>query len=229
MRLVSAFVLSAALLACSWAARAQAAPDQSSTPATQDSSQASPDQPGFVTPGTRFLIRMDRAISTKTAKAGDEFTAHTIDPLSTPDGLVLRPGAEIRGHVDKVEQAHQAGRARMWLAFDDIATPRGWLPLVAVVSDVPGVHSVRAVYEREGEIENRTNQHREEAEAAAAGALVGAAPGVAEHNKKGAAIGAAVGAVTAFMISSSLGQELTLQKDTKLELVLDHPLYLAGD
>lgn len=229
MRLVSACMLSAALLACSWAARAQTAPDQSSNPATRDSSQASPDQPGFVTPGTRFLIRLDRAISTKTAKAGNEFTAHTLDPLSTPDGLVLRPGAEIRGHVDKVEQAHQVGRARMWLAFDDIATPRGWLPLVAVVSDLPGIHSVRAVYEREGEIENRTNQHREEAEAAAAGALVGTAPGVAEHNRKGAAIGAAVGAVTAFMISSSLGQELTLQKDTKLELVLDHPLYLAGD
>lgn len=227
MRPIPVLVVSAVLLAVSFAARAQTASEQRSDPVPQDSAQDSPDQPGFVTPGTRFLVRLDQAISTKAAKAGEAFTAHTLDPLATPDGLVLRPGAEIRGHVDKVEQAHQAGRARIWLAFDDISTPRGWLPLVAVVSDVPGIHSVRAVYEREGEIENRTNQHREEAEAAAAGALVGAAPGVADHNKKGAAIGATVGAVTAFMISSSLGQELTLQKDTKLELVLDHPLYLA--
>lgn len=186
-------------------------------------------QAGIVSPGTHFLIRLDDAISTKTATAGMEFKAHTLDPIATPDGLVLRPGAEIRGHVDKVEQAHQVGRARMWLAFDDISTPRGWLPIVAVVSDAPGVHSVRAVYEREGEIENTTRKRQDQAEAAAAGALVGAAPGVAEHSGKGAAIGAATGALSAFMISSALGEEVTLQKDTKLELVLNHPLYLADN
>jgi hypothetical protein len=230
MKPASVLVLSTALLACSLPVYAQTTPGQSSNPAAQDSSQTSPDQQaGVVSPGTRFLIRLDGAISTKTAKPGEEFRAHTLDPLATPDGLVLRPGAGIRGHVDKVEQARQVGRARIWLAFDDITTPRGWLPLVAVVSDVPGIQSVRVVYEREGEIESRTSKSQEEAEAAAAGALVGAAPGVAEHSRKGAAIGAATGAVTAFMISSGLGQEFTLQKGTKLELVLDHPLYLAAD
>jgi hypothetical protein len=201
-----------------------------SRPATSVAShgQASTDEPGWaVTPGTRFLVRLDSTISTKTAKASAEFRAHTIDPLRTPAGLVLGPGAEIRGHVDKIERARQAGRARIWLAFDDIATPRGWLPLVATVDDVPGVHSVRAVYEREGEIENRADKRQGDMQAAAAGALVGAAPGVAEHNGKGAAIGAATGAVTAFMIASELGQELTLQENTKLELMLDHPLYLG--
>lgn len=194
--------------------------------AAAETPQSGDQQAGAVSPSTRFLVEMDDAISTKDAKAGTEFKVHTIDPLSTPDGLVLRPGAEIRGHVDKVEQAHQAGRARFWLTFDDIHTPEGWLPIVAVVSDVPGVHSVRAVYEREGAIENRTSKHQEEAEAAAAGAFVGAGPGVVEHNKKDAALGAAAGAMTAFMVSSGLGQEVTLEKNTKLELILDHPLYL---
>lgn len=214
--------ISAVLLACSLPACAQA-----QAGAVQ---QSSPDQQlGVVSPGIRFLIRLDSAISTTTAKQGMEFTAHTLDPLTTPDGLILHAGAEIRGHVDKVEQARQAGRARIWLAFDDIATRRGWLPLVAVVSDVPGIHSVRAVYDREGEIENTTSKRQQEAEAAAAGALVGAAPGVVQHRGKGAAIGAATGALSAFMVSSGLGQELTLEKDTKLELILDHPLYLAAD
>jgi hypothetical protein len=40
-------------------------------------------------------------------------------------------------------------------------------------------------------------------------------------------MGAAAGAVTAFMLSSGLGQELTLDKNTKLELSLDHPLYVG--
>lgn len=217
--------ISAVLLTCSLPTYGQ----NTSGVDTGSASQASPDQPGVVSPGTRVLVRLDNAISTNAAKSGTEFTAHTLDPLTTPDGLVLRPGAEIRGHVDKVEQARQVGRARIWLAFDDISTPRGWLPLVAVVSDVPGIHSIRAVYDREGEIENTTSKRQEEAQAAAAGALVGAAPGVVERSGKGAAIGAATGALTAFMISSGLGQELTLQKDTKLELIIEHPLYLAGN
>lgn len=230
MKATHVLAISAAFLAWCLPIRAQNAPGAATNSASQTSPETSPDQqPGIVSPGTRFLIRLDNAISTSTAKPGMEFTAHTIDRLATPDGLVLRSGAEIRGHVDKVEQAHQVGRARIWLAFDDISTPRGWLPLVAVVSDVPGLHSVRAVYHREGEIENTTSKRQQEEEAAAAGALVGAAPGVVERNGKGAAIGAATGALTAFMISSGLGQELALQKDTKLELILDHPLYLAGN
>ena len=95
------------------------------------------------------------------------------------------------------------------------------------MSDVPGVHSVHVVFEREGAIEARTSKRQDQAEAAAAGAFVGAAPGVVAHNGKDAAMGAAAGAVTAFMLSSGLGQELTLEKNTKLELSLDHPLYVG--
>ena len=211
-------------------ARAQeqgARANQQEQAAQAASNQQDPQQPGAVTPSTRFLVGLDDALSTKESKAGTQFRAHTLEPLYTPDGLVLRAGAEMRGHVDKVEPAHQAGRARMWLTFDDIHTRAGWLPLVATVSDVPGVHSIHVVYEREGAIENRTNKHQEEAQAAAAGALVGAAAGVTADNRKDAAIGAATGAVTAFMLSSGLGQELTLERDTKLELVLDRPLYLG--
>jgi hypothetical protein len=190
--------------------------------------EAATQEPGAVRPSTRFLVRLDDALSTKDAKAGVKFTAHTLEPLSTPDGRVLPPGAEVRGHVDKVERAHEAGRARMWLTFDDVRTPNGSLPLVATLMDVPGVHSVRVVYEREGEIENRTSKREEQAEAAVAGAFVGAAAGVAAHNGKDAAIGAATGAVTAFMLSAGLGQDVVLDKDTKLELILDRPLYLRN-
>lgn len=229
MKLKSVFVALAAVLGCSLIAGARTASAGAWTSqgsASGAAAQSTDQQAGAVSPSTRFLVGLDDAISTKEAKAGMEFKAHTLDPLSTPDGLVLRPGAEIRGHVDKVERAHEAGRARVWLTFDDIRTPAGWLPIVATVSDVPGVHSVRVVYEREGAIENRTNKHQEEAQAAAAGAFVGAAPGVAAHNGKDAAMGAAAGAVTAFMVSSGLGQDFTLEKSTKLELILDHPLYL---
>jgi hypothetical protein len=224
MRGVRVCVATAALLAVlAVSAKAQQqAPSnqQEETAQNQDNTQ----QPGAVTPSTRFLIGLDDPLSTKESKAGSEFRAHTLEPLSTPDGTVLRAGAEIRGHVDKVDPAHQAGRARMWLTFDDIRTPAGWVPLVATVMDVPGVHSIRVVYEREGAIENRTDKRQEAALAAAAGAFVGAAPGVVARNGKEAAMGAAAGAVTAFMLSAGLGQEVTLEKNTRLELVLDRAL-----
>ena len=143
------------------------------------------------------------------------------------DGGVVPAGAEVRGHVDKVEAAHHTGRARMWLTFDDLRVPGGRAPLVAIVDDVPGVRSVRVNFAREGDIEGNSQPRRTAYEAAAAGALVGAAPGVVAHNKKDAAMGAAVGAVTAFMATSGLGEELTLEKGTKLEITLERSLYLA--
>jgi len=176
--------------------------------------------------GTRFLVRLTQPLSTKDSKAGDHFDARTLEPLVLPDGTAIRAGAEISGHVDKVESAHAVGRAKIWLAFDDISTPQGPLPLVAVVSDIPGVHSIRVNYNREGEIEASTSKNQEAVEAALAGAMVGAAPGVVSHSGKDAAYGAAAGAVTAFMLASGLGQELTLDQGLKLELVLGRPLYL---
>jgi len=182
--------------------------------------------PNTVSAGTRFIIGLQDNLSTANSKSGDRFHGRTLEPLATASGFVLSPGMEVRGHVDKVEAARKTGRARIWLTFDEVRTPAGWSPLVADLVDIPGVHSVKVDYDREGEIEARTSKHQQEAEAAAAGAFVGAAGGVAAHNGKDAAMGAAAGAATAFMAASGLGQELTLAKDTKLEIILDRPLYV---
>jgi hypothetical protein len=196
-------------------------------PASAQGQSAQATAPNEVAAGTRFLIRLQSVINTGQAKAGDPFTARTLDPIASADGTTLTAGAEIKGHVDKVEAAHKSGRARLWLTFDDIKTPDGWMPIVAMVTDVPGVHSIRVDYDREGEIETRSNKRNEAMDAAAAGALVGAATGVASHNGKDAAIGAAVGAATAFMVSSGLGQEFTLARDTKIEVILERSLFFG--
>jgi hypothetical protein len=202
----------------------------SSKPASaqdRSSGSGSATAPNEVAPGTRFLIRLEDELGSTDSKAGRSFTARTIEPLASADGTTLPAGAEVRGHVDKVQAAGKTGRARMWLTFDDIKTPDGWMPLIATVDDVPGVHSIRVDYDREGEIEVDSSKRRDAFEAAAAGALVGAAAGVASHNEKDAAMGAAVAAAAAYMVTSGLGQELTLQRDTKLEIVLDRSLYFG--
>lgn len=184
--------------------------------------------PGRVVPsGTHFLAAIRNPISTEKAKAGDHFKAETLETLVATDGTVLQPGAEVRGHVDKVEAAHTVGRARLWLTFDDVKTPAGWMPIVAELDDVPGVHSVRVDTEREGEIVAQSDKRKDAETAAAAGAVVGAATGVATRNAKAAAVGAAAGAVTAYLVASGLGQEVILAKNTKLEIVLERDLLVA--
>ncbi len=140
---------------------------------------------------------------------------------------ILSPGMEVRGHVDRVEAAHKTGRARIWLTFDEIRTPAGWSPLVADLVDIPGVHSVKVDYDREGEIEARTSKHQQEAEAAAAGAFVGAASWRGGAQRKGRGHGRGRRRSHGVHGLSGLGQELTLAKDTKLEIILDRPLYIG--
>jgi hypothetical protein len=178
--------------------------------------------------GTHFLVRLEDSLSTKKHKAGKKFKAKTLDPLETRDGRIVPPGAEIRGHVSRVEPASLTGRARLWLSFDEIKTSSGKLPLVANVVSVPGEHSVRPGPSREGEIEARTSKGAQEAQAAAIGAGIGAVVGATAKGGKGAAIGAAIGGLGGFLIASGMGQELELQKGTKLELELERPLYLAS-
>jgi hypothetical protein len=182
--------------------------------------------PMAVPTGTRFLVGLDDNLSTKSDKPGQSFRAKTLEPLETPDGTVLPSGAEIRGHISRVEPAGTAGRARLWLTFDDIRTRGGKAPLVAQVVSVPGEMAVKPGESREGEIEARTNYGKREMEAAAAGAAAGAAS-EAKNGKKDAAIGAAIGGTSAFLAASGFGRELDLPKDTKLELELIRPLNLG--
>jgi hypothetical protein len=185
--------------------------------------------PATVPDGTQFLVRLDDELRTDKATVNKKFKVKTLEPLTTADGQVLPPGAEIRGHISRSQPASLTGRARLWLTFDDIKTPWGLRPIVAAVRDVPGDHSVRAGESKEGEIEARTSKDKQDIEAAAAGAAIGAVAGGGARGGKGAAIGAAVGAAAGFLVSSGMGRELDLPKGTKLELELTRPLYLARE
>ena len=138
-------------------------------------------------------------------------------------------GAEIVGHISRVEPAGVAGRAKLWLTFDEIHTKFGDLPIVAEVAGVPGDHSVKPVPNQEGVIAGRSSTQQDAAAAAAAGAAIGAVKGVKDKDKKEAAEGAALGAITAYLMESGRGHELNLPKGAKLELELERALYLVKD
>ncbi len=199
------------------------AQQQSQDPATQI--QDAP--PDAAARGTRFLVSLQTTISTKEDKVGRQFLARTLEPIATAEGASLPTGTQIRGHIDKIQPAGKVGRARLWLTFDEIHSSTGWIPLVADLIDAPGVHSIRVLYDREGEIRATNTKQEDAVFAAAEAAFVGAEPGIAKKDKQDAAMGAAISAATAFMITSGLGQELTLPQNMKLELVLVRPLHLG--
>ncbi len=232
-------------LAVPWAAAAQepapAAPQEQSQ---ENSSMAAqnqqlqkadgqrrglPQEAFAVAPGTKFLVRLEDELSTKGMEENKKFKVRTLEQLEAGSGLYLPPGAEIHGHVSRVEAAGVTSRAKIWLTFDEIHTKFGKLPIVAEVASVPGDHSVKPGPSQEGLIEARTSSQHDAAEAAAAGAAIGAVKGVKAKNKKEIAEGAAAGAIAAYLMESGRGHELDLPKGAKLELELERALYLVKE
>lgn len=224
--LVAALLMQPAFLAAQQSQSSTQSTQTQSTTATQTAqTQTASTVAGAVPNGTRFLVRLEDSLETKKHKQGKKFEVKTMEPLLTVDGTVIPPGAEIKGHLSRVERAADVGRARLWLSFDEIKLKKGKLPIVAMVAGVPGEHGVRAE-SKEGEIEARTSKGQGELRAAAMGAAIGAAAGAVAKGGKGSAVGAAIGAAAAFLVATGMGQELKLEKGTKLELELDRPLYI---
>lgn len=183
-----------------------------------------------VVPGTKVLVRLEDELDTKETREKKRFKVTTLEPLEAGSGIYLPPGAEIRGHVSRIESAGIAGRAKIWLTFDEIRTKFATLPIVAEVVSVPGDHSVRTgTAQREGLIEGRTSTQQAAAEAAAAGAALGAVKGVKDKDKKEVAEGAALAAIAAYLMESGRGHEIDLPKGAKLELELERALYLLKE
>ena len=182
-----------------------------------------------VAPGTRFLVGLEQELSTRAVRQNQAFAVRTLEPLLAGQGIYLPAGAIIRGHVSRVEAAGKTGRAKLFLTFDEIRTRFGALPIVAEVASVPGDHSVKDGPLQEGLIEGRSSTQKDAAQAAAAGAAMGAMKGVQDKNKKEAAEGAAMGALEAYLIESGRGSELDLPKGAKLELELERALYLVKE
>jgi hypothetical protein len=189
-------------------------------PAALNSSDAAPD-------GTHFLVRLDDTLNTGKDKAGKKFSVTILEPLETAGGAVLAPGSKITGHISRVESAAVANRARLWLTFDDLHGPSGRQAIVAEVSGVPDDGNVKPDAGKEGEIEARHGSAAREAEISGAGAAVGAAVGGAAGGGRGVALGAITGGAIAFLASRNYAQEIRLAKGTRMDLVLDRPLYIT--
>jgi hypothetical protein len=182
-----------------------------------------------VVPGTRVLVRLEEDLNTGETKEGKRFTARTLEPLIAGSGIYLPSGAEIYGHVSRVQPALVVGRAKIWLVLDEIRTRFGMLPIVANVVGVPGDKSVRSGPEKEGVIEGKTSTQQAAGQAAAEGAGIGALHGIKDKSAKETVEGAAESALAAYLMEAGRGHELTLTRGAKLEIELERALYLLKE
>ena len=183
--------------------------------------QDAPPVPANVVPrGTVFLIQLLDRIDTKTVKAGDHFHARLAEPMVAANGQTIESGRKIKGHISAVQPGF---RTRIILSFEEIETAKGWTPLIATVTGVPGEHGLRQIGE-EGEIGRQGMSKEQTAEAIVVGAGRGAAEGERSGGKRGAAAGAGSGAAEGAISAFETGHDLVLEKGTALEIRLDRNL-----
>jgi hypothetical protein len=174
--------------------------------------------------GTIGLIQLTDRLDTRTVKAGEHFHARLAEPLAAANGRTIETGRKIKGHISAVMPGW---RTRLLLSFDEIETARGWEPLIATVTGVPGEHGLRQTGE-EGEIGRKGMSKEEIAEAVVVGAGRGAAAGERSGGKRGAVAGAGSGAAEGAVSAFESGHDLVLEKGTALEIRLDRNLGVAA-
>jgi hypothetical protein len=178
--------------------------------------------PNAIPDGSRFIIKLKDTLDTQQMQEGQHFKAELREELVTPIGLVIPKGRAIKGHVARFERGYTG--ARLQLALDEIETRKGWVPLIATVTGVPGDPSIKSATD-EGDLYRKGPDKKKVITNAAIGAAVGAVSGSLAAGSKGAAIGAATGAGlgtgSGFLFK---GTDLRLEKGTQLEVRLDRDL-----
>jgi hypothetical protein len=156
--------------------------------------------PHAIADGTTFLIRLEDKLDVSRVQPGKRFKAKLEEDMMGTDETMILHGARIRGHVSALGNGFHP---RLLLSFDEIETQRGWAPLIATITAVPGEHGLEigdeGAIEREGQ-------------------------GGGHHDPDSDGIGAKAGTAATVVRTIFSDHRLQLQKGTILEVRLDRPL-----
>jgi hypothetical protein len=157
--------------------------------------------------GTELVVRLDQALSSRTARLEDRVDATLITPVRLDNRIVLPAGTKVRGTVRSAEPAQKPVRGgKLELAFDSL-----WLDSNQRVDLRTRVVSVSENLDKS-----------ETTRKAGYGAILGTVLGTIVGGKKGALVGLVIGGAGGAI--SSRGEEVELPEGTILNLALDRPL-----
>jgi len=183
--------------------------------------EGGPKPPVIVEKGTVIPVELLNQLSTRTIKEGDKVFARTVFPISVNNKIAIPVGTNVQGVIKEVQRPGKVkGKASLTLSFQLMTLPGGIkLPIYASLGGADTGN-------REGEasIEGDSTKGKDVGSIAKAGATGGVLGGVF-GGKKGAAIGGGASATVALAgVLLSRGEDLTLEKGTEIEIVLDEKL-----
>ena len=175
--------------------------------------------------GTALKVKLDRALTTFSNKAGDPFTGHVSEAVMLDGKTIIPVGATVEGKVTKVSEPRRiTGKPTIGILPQAVVLPGGErFPLDATLVDT-NLRGGTDVNE-EGQFKGSGHDRNDLAELAAgtgggmlAGGLIGSGPGLL--------IGGAVGATGATVHWFARHRSAMIPSGTELVLELNRPLMM---
>jgi hypothetical protein len=165
--------------------------------------------------GSHFDMAATDTITSRTAKAGDPFTARVVEDVRNAAGKVVIPaGSQVNGTISAVKPAPNPNTpGTLTLAVSSITIRGTNYPLEATIDSLETVHKGRGV---------TTGDAAKVGAGAAAGAILGRVIG---GNKRGTIIGGIVGgAVGAGVAQTSKDSDIVLPAGAHIIVTVSKPL-----
>ena len=176
--------------------------------------------------GTRFRVRMNETLNSKTAKAGDRFTVTVREPVYSTSGAVVIPvGSEVVGRVDTVNRAEKGGNpGAIDVSFVQLVLPNGTTR--SINGSLTDLVSDDAKSDPEGTASGDRMKNRKIifiGGGGAGGAILGAAIG----GGRGALIGGILGAAGGLLGERlTKGEEAEVRSGTEFGVILNRSISL---
>jgi hypothetical protein len=186
----------------------------------------SPQERTVLPTATVLRLKLNRAVSTTTAKPGEQLTATLTQPVQVDGATVVPAGATVNCLVMRAHGASRfRGKPSLSIKAISVQTPtRGQLNFTASVVDTATPRKLDV--DQEGRIRGVTPNPMDKIEAGAL-AGTGAIAGAVIAGPEGLLIGTATGAAIAAGHIIVKHRELTLPAGTELIFELDAPATLA--
>lgn len=167
----------------------------------------------LVPDGTQLTARLDRDLSSRTARQGDQFRMTVVSPGPYRD-------ASLTGVVSRVEDG--AGHANMVFDFDSIRLTNGRQgPFEGQIESVRKPDGTEIRVNRSGSVRDQSGYDASNAGHAAIGATLGAIVGAIAGGGKGAAIGAVAGGAGTLLVEGP--NDLTVPAGSEIRVAAVSP------
>ena len=176
--------------------------------------------------GERLQARMNRGLSSKTARVGETFTANVTETVYSSNGVVVIPqGSRLTGRVDAVVPARKGGKpGTIDVSFTQVRLPNGLTRRIN--GSLTDLNTDDAKSTNEGTASGDRMKHRKIifiGGGGAGGAVLGGAIG----GGKGALIGGILGAGAGLLGERmTKGEEAEVQSGTEFGVILNQPISL---